>query len=78
MMLLGLSIIFIAIGLIIEPVMLDGFSSIVHGGGAGISSSYTGYASIVAVAPLLVHIGFLMAAVISGFFGIRAIGKSVG
>ena len=70
-MLLGLSIVFIAIGLIIEPVMLDGVSSIVHGGGHGISTSFTGYAPLVGIAPMLVHIGFLAAAVFSGFFGIK-------
>lgn len=71
LMLLGLSIIFIAIGLIMEPVMLDGVSSVVHNSGSGISSSYTGYSAIVLVSPLLVHIGFLAAAVLSGFFGIK-------
>lgn len=72
-MLLGLSIVFIAIGLIIEPVMLDGVSSIVHGGGGGISASFTGYSALVGIAPMLVHIGFLAAAVFSGFFGIRSL-----
>ena len=76
LMLLGLSIIFISIGLIIEPVMLDGVSSVLHGGGTGISSSFTGYSSIVLVAPMLVHIAFLAAAVLSGFFGIKKIASS--
>lgn len=71
LMLVGLSIVFIAIGLIVEPVMLDGVSSVVHNSGAGISSTFTGYSSIVLVSPLLVHIGFLAAAVLSGFFGIK-------
>jgi hypothetical protein len=76
LMLMGLSIVFIAIGLIVEPVMLDGISSVVHGDGAGISSSFTGYSSIITVAPMLIHIGFLAAAVISGFFGIKSLAKS--
>ena len=76
LMLMGLSIVFIAIGLIVEPVMLDGISSVVHGGGAGISSSFTGYSSIIIVAPMLIHIGFLAAAVLSGFFGIKKLASS--
>ena len=70
-MLLGLSIVFIAIGLIIEPVMLDGIASVVHGGGAGISTSFTGLSALIGIAPMLVHIAFLAAAVFSGFFGIK-------
>lgn len=77
LMLLGLSIVFIGIGLIIEPVMLDGVSSIVHGGGAGISSDFTGYSSIVLVTPMLVHLGFLTSAVLSGFFGIKRLAGSM-
>ena len=76
LMLLGLSIIFVAIGLIMEPVMLDGVSSVVHGGGAGISTSYTGYAAIIKVSPMLVHIAYLAAAVLSGFFGVKRLSSS--
>lgn len=75
-MLLGLSIVFIAIGLIIEPVMLDGISSVVHGGGSGISSSFTGLAALIGIAPMLVHIGFLAASVFSGFFGIKNLARA--
>lgn len=71
LMLLGLSVVFIGIGLIIEPVMLDGVASVHHGGGTGVSSDFTGYEAIVEVAPMLVHIGFLSAAVLSGFFGLK-------
>ena len=78
LMLIGLSIVFIGIGLIIEPVMLDGVSSVVHGDGAGISTSFTGYSAIVLVSPMLVHIGYLIAAVFSGFFGIKKLASSSG
>lgn len=71
LMLLGLAIVFIAIGLIIEPVMLDGVSSVVHNSGAGISSSFTGYSAIVLISPMMVHVGFLVGAVIVGFFGLK-------
>jgi hypothetical protein len=76
LLMVGLSIVFIAIGLIIEPVMLDGVSSIVHGSGSGISSSFTGYSSVILITPLLVHLGFLAAAVLSGFFGIKRLGSA--
>ena len=75
---LGLSMVFIAVGLIIMPVTLDGISSVIHGGGSGVSSSYTGLSSILLVTPLLVLISFLGGAVISGFFGIKRLGSSGG
>lgn len=76
LMLLGLSVVFIGIGLIIEPVMLDGISSVVHNDGSGVSSSFTGYSSIVLISPMLVHLGFLASAVLSGFFGIKRLSGS--
>jgi hypothetical protein len=75
MLLLGISLIFIAIGLIILPVTLDGICTVIHGGGAGISSSYTGLSPILRVTPLLVLISFIAGAVLSGFFGLRRLGS---
>jgi hypothetical protein len=75
LMLLGLSIVFIGIGLIIEPVMLDGVSAVyddIYG-----SSSFTGYQSILLVAPLLVHLGYIATAVLTGFFGIKKLGSKM-
>ena len=72
----GLSIVFIALGLIIFPVTLDGIASVVHGGGTGISTSYTGLSAILLVTPMLVLLSFISAAVISGFFGIKSIAKA--
>ena len=74
MLLLRISIIFIAIALIIRPVTLDGIAAVVHGSGTGISASYTGLSAILLVTPLLVLISFLSGAVISGYFGIRRMG----
>jgi len=68
---LGLSMVFIAIGLIIMPVTLDSISGVLD----GVSASYTGLESILLVTPLLVLIGFLGAAVLSGFFGIKRLGS---
>ena len=73
LMMLGLSIVFIGIGLIIEPVMLDGIASVLSG---GVDASFTGYEAIVGVAPMLVHLGFLTSAVLSGFFGIKRLQTS--
>lgn len=74
MIMLGLSIVFIAVGLIILPVTLDGIASVIHGGGSGISSSYTGLSPILLVTPLLVLISFIGGAVLTGFFGIKKLG----
>ena len=71
LILVGLSIVFIGVGLIIEPIALDGISSVVHGGGQGISTAFTGYSPIVLMSPMLIHLAFLTSAVISGFFGIK-------
>ncbi len=72
LLLLGISMIFIAIGLIILPVVLDAICSIIN---SGISTSYTGLSPILLVSPLLLLISFIAAAVISGFFGIRKLGE---
>jgi len=71
MLLLGISLIFIAIGLIILPVTLDAICSVLHGGGTGINASYVGLSPILLVTPLLVLISFIAGAVVSGFFGIK-------
>lgn len=68
MLLLALSMIFIAIGLIILPVVLDAICDVLT---PGISSSYTGLLPILRVTPLLVLISFVAGAVVSGFFGIK-------
>jgi len=73
LLMLAIGVIFIAVGLIIFPVVLDGTSTVLHGGGNGIASAYTGLSAVVSVAPLLVLIAFVSAAVISGFFGVRGI-----
>ena len=74
MLMLGIALIFIAIGLIILPVTLDGVCSVIHGGGQGINAAYVGLPAILGVTPLLVLISFISAAVITGFFGLRRLG----
>ena len=75
LLMLGISMICIAIALIIMPVALDGIASVLHGGGSGISSSYTGLSQILLVIPLMILISFLGGAVISGYFGIKRLGS---
>ena len=74
LLLIGISMIFIAIGLIILPVALDGIATVIHGGGAGVNPLYIGLSPILLVTPLLILISFVSAAVISGFFGIKRVG----
>ncbi len=74
MILLAISLIFIAIGLIILPVTLEGICVVLHGGGSGISATYVGLSAILRVTPLLVLISFIAAAVITGFFGLKRLG----
>ena len=76
MLLLGISLIFIAIGLIILPVTLDGICSVLHNDGNGLSASYTGLTPILHVTPLLILISFVSGAVVSGFFGLKRLGSS--
>lgn len=76
LMLLGLSIVFIGVGLIIEPVALDGISAAYDGVYASLSS-YTGFGPVLLMAPMLVHLGFIAAAVLSGFFGIKRLSGSM-
>lgn len=77
LIMLAISMVFVAIGLIIMPVALDGISSIVAGSATGgpMSTAYTGLSSVLYVTPLLILISFVSAAVITGYFGIRSIGR---
>jgi len=73
-LMLGISMIFIAIGLIILPVVLDAVCPLVTGAGMLSSSDYAGLIPILEVTPLLVLISFVAGAVITGFFGIKRLG----
>lgn len=68
-MMLGVGIIFIAVGLIIFPVVMDGMDEVLDSASI---DDYTGLESVSGVVPLIVLIGFISAGVITGFFGIRA------
>ncbi len=81
MLLLGISLIFIAIGLIILPVALEAICSVLSNNtgaadtGVGLSTAYVGLQPILTVTPLLLLISFVSGAVISGFFGLKRIGS---
>lgn len=76
LLMLAVSLVFFAIGLYIFPTALDGFASIVHGGGNGISSSYTGLSPLVLIAPMLLLITFVAGTVISGYFGVKSLSSN--
>lgn len=70
-LLLALGLIFFSVGLRIFPVLLDGLSYIVYGGGSGISASFTGLSAIILMVPMLVLLGYVAATVLSGYFGMK-------
>lgn len=75
-LMLGLGLIFFAVGLYIFPVALDGVSGAVHNGGSGISSSYSGFSSVLLLTPMLLLLGYVAGTVILGFFGIKMSSRS--
>lgn len=74
LIMLAISMVFVAVGIIIMPVMLDGLSSVLHGGGAGINAAYVGLEAIIGIVPMIVLIAFVSASVFSGFMGVKNMG----
>jgi len=74
LLMLGISMIFIAIGLIILPVVLDAICPLVTGAAQLSATNYQGLIPILLVTPLLVLISFVASAVVSGFFGLKRLG----
>jgi hypothetical protein len=70
-LILGIGLIFVSLGLNIYPVLLDAVASVLHNSGNGISSTYTGLLSLLTMSPMIVLLGFLVATVIKGFFGVN-------
>lgn len=73
LILLALSMIFIAVGFIIMPVVLEGIATVLTGDGTGINPAYVGLSPILLVTPLIVLISFVSAAVLTGFMGIKSV-----
>lgn len=76
LMMLGIGLIFIAVALIIYPVVLDGVSTALNA--SIVSGAYTGLTPILRVVPLIVITSFLTGGIVAGFFGIKGVKKSAG
>lgn len=70
-LLLGIALVFFAVGLYVFPIALDGISATLHNGGGGISASYTGFSNFLLLSPMLMLLGFVTGTVVLGFFGIK-------
>lgn len=76
LMVLGIGLIFIAVALIIYPVVLDGVSTALNA--SIVAGTYTGLTPILRVTPLIVITAFLTGGVVAGYFGIKGMKKSAG
>lgn len=76
LMVLGIGLIFIAVALIIYPVVLDGVSTALDA--SIVAGTYTGLTPILRVTPLIVITAFLTGGIVAGFFGIKGMKKSAG
>ena len=82
-LMLGISMIFIAIGFIIYPIVMTAINGIltwseVSGTTTYSIASFTGLAQIAGVTPLLILVGFLYSVVVVGFFGVKMIKSGEG
>jgi hypothetical protein len=68
LMMLGIGQVFVAIGLIIFPVVLDGCVTVYMDASI---ASYTGLSAVILVCPLIVLVSFLAGAVVTGYFGYK-------
>jgi hypothetical protein len=72
----GIGMIFISVGLIIFPVVMDGVRA-AQVDIAASSGTFTGLTQILSVTPLIVLVAFISAAVITTYFGAKqTLGKS--
>jgi len=69
-LMLGIGMIFIAVGFIVYPIVLDGIVEVLNSDSIDI---YTGLEPVAKVVPLIVLIGFVSAGVVTGFFGVKNI-----
>lgn len=71
-LLLGVGMIFIAVALIVFPILLDGISSAWDAVlDSTYASSYTGVTGFIPIAPLLALVGTIFIGVVAEYFGIR-------
>lgn len=71
-LMLGIGLIFIAVGLIIFPVIMDGVSVALDAALTG--TAYTGLSNVLGVVPLIVLIAFVAGGIVAGFFGVKKMG----
>jgi len=74
---LGIGMVFIAVGFIIYPITIDGVDAITAWTAADNVSitvtTFTGLSPVAGITPLIVLIGFISSAVITGFMGVKTI-----
>ena len=68
LMLMGLGMVFIAVGFILFPVVIEGAEESRTATGVG---NYTGLTSIIEVGPTIALVAFLFGGVVAGYFGIK-------
>jgi len=75
-MMLGISMVFVSMGFIFLPIANSAVETLMdytYSAYTSITAStFTGFTSVVGVTPLLILVGFLMAAVVSGMMGVKA------
>lgn len=76
LMMLGLGIIFIAVALIIFPVIMDGVATALEAEDAAVGD-FTGLTAILYVTPLIVLTAFMAGGIVAGFFGIKGASKAI-
>jgi len=74
---LGIGMVFIAVGFIIYPIIIDGVDAITawtaSDNVAITVTTFTGLSPVAGITPLIVLIGFISSAVITGFMGVKTI-----
>lgn len=81
LILLAISIIFMAIALIILPVTMEAICSTLSNNasiadtGQGINTNFTGVSDFLLMSPLLLIVSLIGGAIVSGFFGIKRLGS---
>ncbi len=76
-LLMGIGMVFLAVGFIMFPIVTDACDDLLaytYTGNITVTdATYTGFTSVVSIAPLLVLIGYLSAAVFSMFLGVKMV-----
>lgn len=79
LLMMGIAMIFIAVGFIIFPVILDGTDGILAWTSGNLTvANFTGLASTVGIFPLIALLGFVASGVLSGFLGFQMVKSGQG